>query len=303
MISKRTVFVLGAGASHSYGWPLAEDLLEAADALQRNQDSSRQAVIDAIGCHADELDDFIDRLRKSKLYSIDRFLEKRPDDSRHQAIGKTIIAHGLAVGRQRFGGESDDWVRRVWDAMQSFAKTPNQAIDPTVVRFVTFNFDTSLEMQLSSAAIAAFPFFSKDSIRQRVANSIVHVHGALPPPPKAYELPPRQNVLWLKQAAEAIHVVHEETLDTSRTAKAWIDQAEMVVFLGFAFDPVNVQKLGYFPELDPKRAMAEVYASAFGLYAGDLARAQRLFYRSVVFGDSGDMCEVFLRRHDVLWTA
>jgi hypothetical protein len=77
MITQKTVFVLGAGASHPYKFPIGWQLVRDVVGLFDKTDSNRKALFDAAECSADEYDEFIRVLRGSAPSSVDVFLEKQ----------------------------------------------------------------------------------------------------------------------------------------------------------------------------------------------------------------------------------
>jgi hypothetical protein len=87
MISRRTVFVLGAGASYPYGFPTGEELVNAIVALPRIATSLKLLMME--GDSADDVSRFVQDLADSDDPSVDSFLEYRPNYLR---IGKLAIA-------------------------------------------------------------------------------------------------------------------------------------------------------------------------------------------------------------------
>ena len=92
MIEIRTVLVLGAGASHPYGFPLGHELWEKASTEDlspigemfypdRQAAESRNHILE-----------FQRLLHESQCDSIDQFLEGRP---KYEAVGKAVIADYL----------------------------------------------------------------------------------------------------------------------------------------------------------------------------------------------------------------
>ncbi len=76
MITSNTVFVLGAGASAPYkfpvGWRLREMICQAT-----NPTSQVAKTLLALGCHSEEIRHFARGFQKSNLASIDAYLSRR----------------------------------------------------------------------------------------------------------------------------------------------------------------------------------------------------------------------------------
>src|SRR5262245_57393358 len=91
MIRRRTAIVLGAGASHDYGFPLGRSLLKlVCDHLQSSFQSTK--VLAEIGFPIEDQKRFAEALEWSGLPSVDAFLERRTE---FMDIGKAAIAAEL----------------------------------------------------------------------------------------------------------------------------------------------------------------------------------------------------------------
>jgi hypothetical protein len=106
MITRPTVFVLGAGASVDFDFPVGKALLSQVVASLRSSSTIREHVL-ATGFSPKDAEDFTNALRFSAEVSIDAFLEKRPA---FMNIGKAAMAaeliilerDELATARQRY---------------------------------------------------------------------------------------------------------------------------------------------------------------------------------------------------------
>lgn len=93
-ITKPTVFILGAGASYNFGYPLGKNLVEI---ILKNFDPANSKngieIFKGLGFSVEEIADFRNELRRSASPSIDTFLEPRKEDERY--LGKLAIAFAL----------------------------------------------------------------------------------------------------------------------------------------------------------------------------------------------------------------
>jgi hypothetical protein len=151
LIPRPTVLILGAGASHPYGYPLGEGLV--------------QQIIRLTGPRGDLhshlssnplLEEFHSRLAGSDVTSIDDFLESNRDLAE---LGKLGIAAALTV----WGPAHDyppttgqNWYRYLWGRLHEGAATTGQ-FRSNRVRFVTYNYDRSLERYLAQVLENTFP--------------------------------------------------------------------------------------------------------------------------------------------------
>src|SRR5215831_16741894 len=93
MIKKRTVVILGAGASHPYGFPLGRKLFKAICELSRDHPKSLSEMIQVTGYTMDNVREFARVLRNCGLTSVDRLLGRRQE---YADIGKVLIAHQIS---------------------------------------------------------------------------------------------------------------------------------------------------------------------------------------------------------------
>jgi hypothetical protein len=93
MITVKTIFVLGAGASKPYGFPLGRKLLfEACDCLAKPTGNARNFIMKHCAKTDMDINVFVNELRRSHISSVDAFLENRPE---YLEIGKPAIAVAL----------------------------------------------------------------------------------------------------------------------------------------------------------------------------------------------------------------
>ena len=90
MINKPTVFILGAGASEPYGFPVSRGLVEEAVGMLRQPEEPRLRMLqDVCGCSTEGMARFADSLEHAATPSIDAFLEGRKD---YLELGRAVIA-------------------------------------------------------------------------------------------------------------------------------------------------------------------------------------------------------------------
>jgi hypothetical protein len=279
MIEKRTVFVLGAGASMPYGFPSGAELRDLIYQEALLQGSELQNTLHLeFGIGPSGTAAFGTAFRRSMQPSIDAFLGKRPDMA---DVGKLAIAY--AICRRELpdtvfdGGRGDDWYLELWRAMTHDIHDPARLKD-NAVRFVTFNYDRSLEQLMHEGTKNSYGLSDEGAAMSWSAIPIVHVYGAV----GAFGLATSGE--WraythatsgdaLRIAAAGIRVVPEARHDDEafRTAHEWLLWAEQICFLGFGFDPLNVERLAINPLMEglAEKALSvrlpRVYASVFGL--------------------------------------
>lgn len=70
-------------------------------------------------------------------------------------------------------------------------------------------------------------------------------------------------------------------------------------FLGFAYDPVNLAKLGLKPHLEGFDLVGRFFGSACGLLDGEKAAVRRYFRESITLGGHDQECREVLRALEV----
>jgi hypothetical protein len=256
MIEHPTVLVLGAGASHSYGFHLGLQLKAhicdnvIADGLLRN-------VFDTQHIQGPLVEAFRNDLILSGDMSIDAFLEYHPE---YIDLGKLAIAATLLkceLRRKLF----DDWIKKWKDEnnqdkhwYQLLFSTMNADMDKfkdNQLRIITFNYDRSLEYYLYQCINAKYKGINNQSTSDLLNTlQIVHIYGQLGKLDKVrYDIwgsssegERRQAII---DASQDIQIIHQATgdEDSFRIARNYLQWAERIYFLGFGFDRENCRRL------------------------------------------------------------
>jgi hypothetical protein len=290
MITRATVFVLGAGASSDFDFPVASELLR--DVVQdlRGNTAISDNVL-ASGFSAKDLDDFSDALRFSAEWSIDAFLEKRPV---FMKIGKAAMAAELIIREQteRIFPERGglNWMQYLVGKMQGASF---EAFAENRVTFITFNYDRVLEHYLCTVLQNSWGKTEGEVGALLKKIPVIHLHGQLGFLPwqsdrvdqiRAFE--PTLNAEQLRIAADGIKVVHEGTEDRQEqfsAAKAAILAAERTYLLGVGTGNVNLDRLGQKEFHDGR-----VFASEVGLTQTEHDDAHRRFSPRIEFRQGAD---------------
>jgi hypothetical protein len=299
-ISTSTVFVLGAGASAPYGFDTGERLLERARAL------TMEAVPDLIQplpAHGASV--LHDALVNTGDLSIDAMLETRGNI---QALGKALNAH-LLLGQEREAlrkhhTSGRGGYRTLFTAMD--APSPQHALAQNV-RFLTFNYDRSLEYCLAHAWREKF---NPDQLIDPTAlgRMFIHLHGQLGFLPEIGGL--GQAVSYggsqdhitetdILGASRAVRIVSEPHTNEPQfvQAREALAAADRVVFLGLGFAPRNVARLQLQVSITPGAA---IFACASGFSRNRMVKFIRTPlepWAGKVIGDETEDAYEFLRLH------
>jgi hypothetical protein len=285
MIDKRTVFILGAGASHPYGIPTAKDLRdkiigEFAQNYQYLYEVRGNQPIHGVNegyPNPSLARRFIEEFHQSSTESVDLFLSGHPAFTQ---IGKIAIcltmlnAEASSRFRDRVTEREKDWYFHLFNRLRRelTGKDGYREFGANRIAFITFNYDRSLEHFFFNSLLHSFEGADLQRIREQMIRiPIIHVYGKLPPLPweendsrrtleygKSDALP-HLNLPWM---ASNLYVVREErTNPASEKVHTLIQEAERVFFLGFAYAKENLGALGL---PDVLRPMQYIYGTAMG---------------------------------------
>ena len=222
MFNKKTVFILGAGASWHYGYPTGELLI--GRIIKKAKILSTYLQFSE-GTTNDEVPDYIAEKTKTGIslgqawktafaeskgleaaltqtnpLVIDYFLGLNPA---LRPIGTLLIAWvilecetvrrktGLNANRTGPPVNKDDWCRFIIHQLAIDCRTSADLLSNDVT-FVTFNYDVSLEIALSQG-LEHIELFKKDDVIQKFfeGDRFLHIYGAIRPAwtPSAVALP------------------------------------------------------------------------------------------------------------------
>lgn len=285
---RKTVFIVGAGASTDYGLPLGSRLVhDIREELTRNianphQDGLLRTAMEAnlSGDYSAAAMDVAGGMVSAR--SIDRFLDSRQDRELTVHVGKCAIAYCLlnSESRSPLGSmRNEEWLsiqQALVDCDRSWLSSTfallHEGIRPSAansifsrVSFVTFNYDRCIEryLRLAFRQIMNLSELAADEIADHIP--VVHIYGSLG------ELASSNNNLGIPfgastdrtlEAALSLRTFTEGAAEgTLERAQALIRDAEQIIFLGFAFDPVNVAAL--FPQT--LQHIPDIFATCHGV--------------------------------------
>ena len=263
MILRKTVLVLGAGASTSYGYPFGEKLKEEILGKIKNKDM-RDALMQVHGFSEFTLDNFFTAFHLSSTKYIEDFLAERKE---FEDVGKLVIAQVI----KEYQNIEDllkgySWYSYLFnimnDSFDNFGKN-NLSI-------ITFNFDLSLETFLFNALRNSYNKTELEVLNQIKLIPIVHFYGHVGKSKKVNEIIYKSDVPrnLSKEDCDFIRIFDgKNNVADSNTqkVKTLLDDAEVIVFLGFGYDAINMQKLDI-NKLENKK----IVGSSFGIKPGEI---------------------------------
>lgn len=280
MIKDPTVLILGAGASVPYGFPSGAQLRDMICVSARGPGKLQSVLQSHAGIPQEETTDFARQFHRSQIASIDAFLAKR---SEFTSIGKRCIAAILTEFESPDQLEGVDptehWYGHLWNVMIDGVGKPDD-LGTNAIKFISFNYDRSLEHFLHTATKYTFGVDDAAAERAWKRLPILHVYGSLGqyhylPGNGVRQYHPGLTQESLSIAAGGIEVIPEARDDSASfaAAKEWCSEAQRIGFLGFGFDRLNVARLALAPITGMRRherngsvtiGSPMIVASAFG---------------------------------------
>lgn len=289
MITEDTVFVLGAGASKPYGFPLGGELVKEIYSGFYNRVEALLAKMkdpELLEEISDIAKPFVSSLSRSSSNSIDLFLAGNQHFSK---IGKLAIALTIlrAERESQFwpNTESDkDWYAYLFQRMREELKSPDSfgRFAKNKVTFITFNYDRSLEFYLTEALSNSFSHVDRTEIESVISRiPIHHVHGTIDKAPWLGEMRRYRSeysyhdINGLKANIDFIDQDEgrdNKKLDMIRNA---INGARSVYFLGFGYSKENLEAIGIFDYASRGRSQA-IFGTAYGMVEEERKRILEL---------------------------
>jgi len=250
VIEEETVLIIGAGGSMPYHFPSGQTLLE--DVCERCANPNEKSPLVQLGVPPPNIVEFVNALARSGAGSVDEFLEHRPDFIK---VGRLAIAQSLI----RFENDENlfapsltndqHWYKYLFSKMRSSFEDFNH----NKVSFVTFNYDRSLEQYLGTV-LGNLHGKSDDEVGEKLSQmDFIHVHGQLGYLPWQGEddqarIRTYGNVVTadhVERAASTIRIISEasEADESFAEARQLINSARFVYFLGFGYNPKNLERL------------------------------------------------------------
>lgn len=315
MIEIPTTLVLGAGSSFPYGLPTGRDLRRIICSELLIERSTIHNAVSAMRHDIGEILAFRNDFFRSQIPSIDEFLANNPH---YWDIGKAAIAATL-IQQEREDSllaerDTDHWYRYLWVRLD---KSWN-GFSANDLRIITFNYDRSLEMYLTVALSSYHTTKELDKAREMIKTMrIMHVYGSLgdlgPYGVGTRPYLPDLTVEAMTVATRSLRVIpeHRDNDKDRELIQKWIRESERICFLGFSYDPINVERLGLrdaLPDLDNMfgypdpagefRHGKDVLGTTLGLKSQERVHAARIVKgRLERFRDLA--CEEFLRAYGV----
>jgi len=295
MFKKKTVFIVGAGASKEFGLPVGAELKNAIAykvniAFQNGYDQSSgdKKIVEAIRLMLDERGqrDINPLCQAGRIIasampqaiSIDNFLHTHAEDYDLVFMGKIGIAASILEAERKSNIRADDNGINfaahpdVW--LNTFCKMLAEGVQLSAlqsifdnVAFVTFNYDRCIEHYISHWLANYFQISQDHAQNLTKTLKVFHPYGQVGRLPwqgggNTVKYGAELFVSTLPSIANQIRTFTERVEDDTMLddMRAYISNAEQVVYLGFSYGQMNMELLTI--------ADCSVYKTIFGTVLG-----------------------------------
>lgn len=312
MIESNTVFILGAGASKPFGYPIGLELRKIicdnlGDPNLRGfkNNKLRFKLLEELGFNSSKILTFREEFRVSTMNSIDAFLEHRPGFIK---IGKIAIADALMPYEKeeaRLFDVENNWYAYIFNRI----RTDFNGFINNKIAFITFNYDRSLEYYLYRALSSAYGKEPADVLKVLENIPILHLYGQLNYLPwqrsqedgRAYGS--YSSADELQKSAEKISIVSEgvdiDKVPEFKKAHELLANAINIYFLGFGYDETNLNRLNILRNV---KGGASIYGTAYGLQRAELEAIRKYFEsKGILLGNETMDALAVLRHHMITY--
>ena len=252
MIETPTVFILGAGASNPYGYPLGKDLVDNIINEISNIVASTDlsTLVTYYKVDGNKFNLLQQALGRSHPPSIDYFIERNPS---YKDIGKFLIVKCLSQyeNSPNLNLKKCNWYNYLFYNIMdnSIEKFGNNKIS-----FITFNYDRSLEQFFHIVLTNLYQEYQIEDHRVQLENiNIVHLYGYLGDSIwpsmhrdiESYKISDNIDHIWKLKDHIKIIDKNDSIDDDPEFKKAYklLEKAEMIYFLGFGYNDINIERL------------------------------------------------------------
>jgi len=261
MITEPTVFVLGAGASAPYGYPIGEELKK--EILDYFLNDFDRAFPEPVHIEPWDSPKSIARRQVPRFLetfggpvpSIDLFLAGHPDNVWFQRLGRLAIILRILAAEQEHSmkGAKQDWCEFFLGRLRGGLITPDDfksRFCENNVTIITFNYDRFLEHFLFDGFHRAFGGLGPETVKEQLDHiKIVHVFGQIATLPWQDRLDGIQYGCNIREAnapllSENLRIIYDGYQNPElEKARRKIAEATRIFFLGFGYAEENLKVL------------------------------------------------------------
>ena len=279
----KKTFILGAGASYPYGFPLGPTLKkEVISIINSSNHPYCRYLYSQFGLNPEVLSILASKIKESPVNSIDLFLSNHKSIPGMVHAGKMLIAF-LINNREildKLCAVENCWYTYLFNKILPLIKNDPSKLDELELYIITFNYDRSLERFLLQAIENSFDIKKGDA--EKIVESfseqhIIHIHGSLGNLSSfPYEFQGERLFSCYKDMAENIRIFHEQNeTEIIEKITTILDRSKEIHFLGFGYLPENLEKLK-FTKTGVKVYRRNIYGSRHNVTSNELLEINRI---------------------------
>lgn len=341
MINRKTVFVVGAGASCEFKFPLGEELKSKISALVDiryeegyRRDSGDQYIDYALREYIQGNDEYNNinsflhagwamRDALPIAISIDNYLEAHQHDFETNLIGKLAIVRAILEAEKaskiaadplenppkiNFDSVGDVWLKQLVLRMFEGVTNDNRGLIFKNISFISFNYDRCIAHYLLHSLMTYYRVAEERKAADYLKDlPIYHPYGRVGHLP--WQNPQKATPFGASESAHILELAeniktYSERVDDENMLlemKKALVEAEVVVFLGFAFHNQNMKLL----QLAQRSNIKKIFATTFGMSSSEkhvvIQSIKTMFLNSGAVGDKivmEDMkCHQFIKEY------
>jgi len=295
MIEKKTVLILGAGASCPYGYPTGRELrqqicsqfVDDITAYFTAQGEHERRIF--THTHKYQAKGLAEIFRKSSTKSIDLFLARNPEFKlmgKWAIIFRILAAEKTSLFRESMRNSGQDWysylLQRLTDDLVN--KEDYKQLGNNNISFVTFNYDRSLEHFLYESLLNSFSGIDEMKIVKQLDKiKIIHVFGQIAgldwqEMPSRIEYRRETRYIDIKGLFDNMKIIYEESDNPAlKEAHKSISEAERIFLLGFGYARENLETLKVPQILNKKQ---QIYGTALNFTKREIESVKSIFPQS-----------------------
>lgn len=302
MIKEKTVFIIGAGASRPYGYPVGKELREE---ICSSFVGNSKDFFEAQGCRPSEVriqlgraETFVEKFHNSSIKSIDLFLARNPEFmlmGKWAIIFRIFAAEKHSTFREQMPNRNQDWYSYLFARLtdELIRKEDYVHFGENNVSFITFNYDRSLEYFLHESLFNSFNGIGGGKIQEQINKlRVIHVFGQIAgldwqELESRIEYRRDINRIDIQRLADKLRIIYEEEENPDlEEPRKLISEAKRVFFLGFGYAKENCEVLKI-PEV--LNAEPRIYGTALGFTTKETQSIRAIFHQhSIVHVDNRD---------------
>lgn len=292
----KRVFVLGAGASKPYNYPTGPELKSRIIKEIRSKSGEIFSVL-RHGFPENALLKFAEDFQNSRNSSIDSYLINKDDLTKEIGLTAICVVILFYKERENLFPDDGDWFTYLFNL---YYRTPGDTPPENENIFITFNYDETFERMLFESIDKTY-FNDTEKTKKYIKTiPLYHVYGSIGEIDLSVPIktnPTYYRLECAKKASSRIKVMYSDREHIPNDISKKIYDADRVIFFGFGYDSINVDRLG----VDWQKTHASLFGTGFGLQAGELERALQCFNGKSIQIEThpGIDCLAFLRRSNI----